>query len=670
MQVKIQPLLKIGTFLLLFTFTSEEVCAESVIKSVQLIIHPRNEVERGTNVSLICQAEVSHRQGSNPNYEYKFYRDYQPLNTKQTSSTDNLYSIPDARVAHSGRYKCTVVIEKQTMESNVKDLTVKGLQTPVLTVDKLNLREGDDVTAVCTAEGEMGSLTFFFKHESEELYRMRTESDRVEQKLVLTKDTKNMFCYYSINLDITREQSNDSNVISLHIQELEIKPNITVNPSTYVIEGDLITFSCSVDVIYQNNPGLRTNLIHGRTTLSLNMTQTDYRMSAKANDSGEYECLSSLGNVQKTSAMNITVKELFSMPVLSIHPAEVFEGELFNISCHINNFASERIQMNAIKYSIFQDKTPVIDDKTYSGTAGKASNGKYMCTAEAKGIFKESTMVLFETKVLVSKPEITVDGPVIVNKPFWIRCHSENGSLPIIFSLKRNNITLNRTNEFYFHKDANFSANISTPSDISSYMCEAENNGRVSIKMSDKLHVTVIVPVENPLLTVIPVPGNIEEGSVVTLICSIPKGSPPISFWFYEGSGTAIYNTTVQANSSSYNLTVKRQHSGNYFCEANNQANVLIKSNIVTVEVSLAMWKKALIAAFCMLSVALLVLFIVMRYKAKRGKRAMAGKLSVKPAGPKSDSLTLSLTHDTHNSDHTGAELHFDALMGKVTYGT
>ncbi|XP_073708083.1 platelet endothelial cell adhesion molecule [Garra rufa] len=648
MQVKIQPSLKIGTFLLLFLFTSEEAYAESIIKSVKLTIQPRNKVERGTNVSLTCNAEVV---GSHPNYEYKFYKDYEPINTTQTSSTENLYSIPDARVAHSGKYKCAVVIEKQKKESSVEDLTVKGLQTPVLTVDKLKLREGEDVTAVCTAKGEIGFLTFFFRDEFEELYRKPTKSHRVEQKLALTRKTVNMFCYYSINLGSTIERSNDSNVISLHIQELEIKPNIKVNPSTHVIEGDLITFSCSVGMIYQRNSGLRIILIHGRTTLSLNMTQTDYRMSAKANDSGEYECMSSLGNVHKSSTTNITVKELFSKPVLSIHPAEFFEGELFTLSCQINNFALERIQRNDIKYSIFRDKTPVKNDNTYSGTAGKASNGNYTCIAEAKGIVKVSMKMKFEAKVLVSKPEITVDGPVIVNKPFWIRCHSENGSLPIIYSLKRNNITLNRTEVSF--KEARFLAMISTPSDISSYLCEAENNGQVSVKMSDRLHVTVIVPVGKPLLTVIPVPGNIEEGNVVTLICGIPGGSPPISFWFYGSSGTAIYNTTVQTNSSSYNLSpVKRQHSGDYFCEANNQANVLIKSNIVTVEVSLAAWKKALIATLCMLLVALLVLFIVMRYKAKRGKRAMAAELSVKPAGLKSDdSLTLSLTHDTHYSD-------------------
>lgn len=102
---------------------------ESVIKSVQLIIHPRNDVERGTNVSLICQAEVSHGLGSRPNYKYNFYKDFQLLNTNQTSTTDHLYSIPDARMAHSGKYKCAVVIEEQTKESSAKDLTVKGRGT-------------------------------------------------------------------------------------------------------------------------------------------------------------------------------------------------------------------------------------------------------------------------------------------------------------------------------------------------------------------------------------------------------------------------------------------------------------------------------------------------------------------------------------------------------------
>lgn len=86
------------------------------------------------------------------------------------------------------------------------------------------------------------------------------------------------------------------------------------------------------------------------------------------------------------------------MPVLSIHPAEVFEGENITISCQISSFASEKIQREDITYSIFRDKTSVIKSNKYSGTAGKGTNGKYVCMAKANGITKESQEVLFGAK--------------------------------------------------------------------------------------------------------------------------------------------------------------------------------------------------------------------------------------------------------------------------------
>lgn len=94
-------------------------------KSVELIIQPANEVQRGTNVSLICQAEVINGQRTHLNYI--FYKDYVRLSTNQTYATDNLYSIPDARVSHSGKYQCAVA--GQEKQSKVKDLTVKGKVT-------------------------------------------------------------------------------------------------------------------------------------------------------------------------------------------------------------------------------------------------------------------------------------------------------------------------------------------------------------------------------------------------------------------------------------------------------------------------------------------------------------------------------------------------------------
>ncbi|XP_051996677.1 platelet endothelial cell adhesion molecule isoform X3 [Xyrauchen texanus] len=595
MQVKIQPCLRMGTFLLLFLFTSEEAHADIILKKADLTIQPRNEVQRGTNVSLTCLAEVSYSAKAHPIHKYMFYKDYQLLHTEETSNTELLYSISDARVGHSGKYKCAVVIGEQNKDSIGKDLTVKGLQTPVLSVDKFTVREGDVITADCTAEGEIGSLMFFFRDGDNEIYMESTNNHQVQKKLSLSKGTSNLFCNYFINLGGTMLQSNGSNVISVNIQELEITPSITVKPLTNVIEGDTINFRCNVDMIQQKNSDLKISLVHGLTVLSFNMTQKNYTMSAKANDSGEFECISSMGNIHKSSSVNITVKELFSMPVLSITPPKVFEGEHFNIRCHVKSFASERIQKDDIKYSIFKDNTPKISNDRYSDTASRATNGKYMCSAKANGIIKESWAEIFEAKVLVSKPEITVDGPVIVGKPFWITCHSENGSLPINYTLKRNHFNVNWTEESYTHNKSRFLVEISTPADISSYWCEAKNNGPVSAKMSERLYAHVIVPVGKPLLTVLPVPGNIEEGQDLTLICGIPKGSPPISFTFYRSIHTLLHNITVQSNSSSYVLTaVTRQDSGSYYCRALNSAEEASMSDPITVEVGVneSVWSK------------------------------------------------------------------------------
>lgn len=96
--------------------------------------------------------------------------------------------------------------------------------------------------------------------------------------------------------------------------------------------------------------------------------------------------------------LHVFASELFSVPVLSIHPAEVFEGENFTISCQISSFASEKIQREDITYSIFRDKTSVINSNKYSGTAGKVTNGEYWCTANANGITKKSQRELFGAK--------------------------------------------------------------------------------------------------------------------------------------------------------------------------------------------------------------------------------------------------------------------------------
>lgn len=147
--------------------------------------------------------------------------------------------------------------------------------------------------------------------------------------------------------------------------------------------------------------------------------------------------------------------------------------------------------------------------------------------------------------------------------------------------------------------------------EISEFKCEARNNGIDSAQTSDAplarvigklvmpfnpnkpqissfktaslflclfMHVNcshksrLLVPVEKLNLTVIPVISDITEDSEVHLLCSALKGTPPITFTWYQ-DWYPINTTTVLTNYAEYILpSVSGVHSGKYYCQALNEA--------------------------------------------------------------------------------------------------
>lgn len=85
-------------------------------------------------------------------------------------------------------------------------------------------------------------------------------------------------------------------------------PQITVKPSTEVIEGDTINISCTVNQI---NPNLRLvslQLVKGSKILKPDVKNSEYSKVVTAEDSGKYECFSMMNNIQKIDSAAITVK--------------------------------------------------------------------------------------------------------------------------------------------------------------------------------------------------------------------------------------------------------------------------------------------------------------------------------------------------------------------------
>ncbi|XP_066521880.1 platelet endothelial cell adhesion molecule isoform X2 [Hoplias malabaricus] len=618
--------------LLLLIFTSNE--AQSVLfKSLTLSVEPAEEVERGTNLTLTCDAKVSVSGGYRPKYSYIFYKDFKMLQMIQNEATapgmtPGILYIPHSRAFHSGKYKCEVNVEEKGTSSNTVNVVVKGLQTPQLSVDRNVVMEGEGVRATCRAEEEQGSLTFSLKDGEEELYRDEASKGSVEKMVSLKPGrTATLSCSYYINVADGRLESNSSNVVSVDVKELDILPFIKIQPSPEVIEGDTVNISCGVNTSLGNSSSLSLQLAKDLKILKLNMKLTPYSKVVLASDAGEYECNSEMDNVQKTTSANLSVRELFSRPILTISPSEEFEMQPFTVRCTSSHYVSERISRDDVKYSVYRDGnllTPGAFDGAYTDTTGNRTNGNYTCIAQVENITKHSQSHSFRAKVLVSTPRIQVTGKVVLGRPFQIHCFSDRGTFPITYRLLRNQNLLNHSQVSHPGEEAIFSSVISSEKQIQEFSCEAQNSPHTSPLLSKALNATVIVPVENSFLTVVPSPDDVTEGQDVFLICSIMKGTPPISFsWYSSDKDSPLNSSSVISNYSTHILySVSGEHSGSYYCKAMNEGKETGNSNVISFTVRMARWKKSLIGGVCFVFVAVLVVVLVIYYRSMRGRVA------------------------------------------------
>ncbi|KAF3851894.1 hypothetical protein F7725_005249 [Dissostichus mawsoni] len=388
--------------------------------------------------------------------------------------------------------------------------------------------------------------------------------------------------------------------------------SLSIFPKSKIYEGDKLDIFCSVNNLLRSSESINLYLSQGSQLLSSGYSTVNHSMVALAKDSGEFECRLEIGNVIKCDTKAVSVTELFSVPTLNMYPAEVFQREYMTLTC----------------------RTLLYDFN-------------YTCVAKAKEIVKRSETLTVRPKVSVSTPKISVVGRAVIGQSFKILCQSDIGSLPINYTLLWGYDQLNTTTVKEPFQQALFTVTVRKSDEISNAAHKPD---------SDR-------PPHLP---------EISEGDNLYLICGV-NGTPPVTFkWYRVGNEHPLYTITTHRNNTNYQVSaLSKEHSGMYYCEAINHANILVRSDPVTIEVRLALWKKVLIGGFCLLALSVLVVVVVLCFKSKRGKREAAAELSVKPSRPKSDdSLTVNLTHDTevYNAATDAAPL-YDGTEGRVTNG-
>lgn len=88
-----------------------------------------------------------------------------------------------------------------------------------------------------------------------------------------------------------------------------------------------------------------------------------------------------------------------------------------------------------------------------------------------------------------------------------------------------------------------------------------------------------------PVLSVRPDMWDISEGQSATFICSVQRGSSPITFTWYnmETKNSLDILTTHEMEGSYVIYNINGKHKGSYYCESTNAANEVKRSNIVTI---------------------------------------------------------------------------------------
>ncbi|XP_061471510.1 platelet endothelial cell adhesion molecule isoform X3 [Rhineura floridana] len=576
------------------------------INSVALRADPSEQVNNGESVTLKCSADISKREQFQLNYTFSFFKDGKALvnNTLQQELAE--YTITKARFSDSGMYECALNVEGKKKVSKSLTVKVKGIMKPVLTVQKTEVTEGETVSLCCKVLEEEPPFYFTFYKTRQTPPGVTQEWHRQEIKENFAKleypidagDTILFFgCKVQINSAIGSEMSELSDRTIVTVVEPFSIPNITIHPPQNITEGDNMRVECTTVLRHHQD---QTEIIIQKNKVILNSTKSrqsvKYSKVATVEDNGNYTCKVELGSVSKISTVNVVVAELFSKPMLVHHKRNWDENSFLRIVCRVDSSLP-------IHFSVMKDNRLMANNSVYNVTKVRvADTGSYVCRAEIKGIVKESDPVQLNVFAPVSQPVLSQSSSqVVVGKLFSLHCYSSRGTLPILYTLYRGGkpinstaVTVNRSAEFWVN-----ATNVHAPGD---YACSAENGHSVP-QQSTGLNITVIVPVGNINMTRLP-NEDVEDGTDLTLFCTVGSGSYPIEFNFFrENNPKSLHKVTEKKKRTAvwHRVGLTSQDGGKYFCRADNQAKSHIDSNMMIVRVVLASWKKWLIAIIIVL---------------------------------------------------------------------
>uniref|UniRef100_UPI00398E793D Fc receptor-like protein 2 n=1 Tax=Pristiophorus japonicus TaxID=55135 RepID=UPI00398E793D len=255
-----------------------------------------------------------------------------------------------------------------------------------------------------------------------------------------------------------------------------------------------------VDVVYRDLQDAFGKVLHNRLVGKIEASNYKHMVAASLNDSGTYLCEANAfyhGVKKKSDEVSVSVKEVFSKPVLSAESeVKLFEGQQLKLLCLVEISRSS----SSLRYKFYKDGQALnfAEDHNYyiKETSRPDDSGSYLCEATTwnSEVKKLSNPVSVSVRrIPVSKPELTISPgtELIEGDTASIACSVSNGSTPI------NYIFYKQTNQEIYREASNLPKSIyqighikkSTEGD---YSCGVSNEAEELPQHSEPVAVSVI----------------------------------------------------------------------------------------------------------------------------------------------------------------------------------
>ncbi|XP_045887266.1 hemicentin-1-like [Micropterus dolomieu] len=333
-------------------------------------------------------------------------------------------------------------------------------------------------------------------------------------------------------------------------------PSVSVSPSAEIVEGSSVTLTCSSDA----NPAAKytwykTNL---NSEKLLSKEPKLVFSSIQSSDSGEYYCAAENQLGRRTSEYIIDVKYAPKLPSVSVSPsAEIVEGSSVTLTCSSD-------ANPAAKYTWYKENQRLIQGpqgiyRFTSITSG--DKGIYYCKSENKyGQINTSTEFI-DVQYAPKLPSVSVSpsAEIVEGSSVTLTCSSDANPAAKYTWYKENG----NPNLHPLSKESQFVFSSVQSSDSGEYYCAAVN--KIGKKTSGLVSINVKYAPKLPSVSVSP-SAEIVEGSSVTLTCSSDANPAANYTWYKENEDSP------KASGQNFTITdLRAEHSGNYYCEAQNR---------------------------------------------------------------------------------------------------